>query len=539
MKKIIFLLLFSSTVNAGEIDPSIAGLCRNISLLANIASQYTPTFQIAISPAPPYTGIVTGLTQRTNVMVEFCDFVNDFQNYEGQNKIRLSKNYLNTLTANKWRDHSDQFDRTWDLVDSAYDFETGEQRKGYIGSDQANRDINDYIKETREYRERNFNSEDAQSDAAKNRQIELTEIAKSARETAVLTEATNCPDAENNPNYRNIYESKIKPQVKIRDADTDNANYFKEKLLEVGPRFTDNISQMDEFFNDLYRLERVGVSFDVQNLKKTDTSLIPSTVRKDADGKPKQNKKDLTRTYQKFTAKVSDMAFTNFIQKWSPQWQYWIKIQYLTKTSIYGLVGAQEKIEAEFRDLTAECRESILMAGMNPDQANYELEYDKRVENCRKNTEVDQKKTENLIHYYTIQYQNALYRKQKAIAEIWNVESEYLGTSRFISMNGNDDSKNFRQEDVKCAQNLEPSEMKVLKTKLQNANVKNREIIAKNMMKKTMRMQEKNKSQEEYSKDMTERSKFTQKKMDDEKMARTSTGTVLVPVRGTPGSNKK
>lgn len=536
---LIFLFCFKAyATEVGEVDPAIAGVCHNISLLANIASQYTPTYQIAVSPAPPYTGIVVGLTQRTNVMVDFCNFVNDFQTLGTQGKVRLSKNMLNDLTANKWKEHSDQFDRTWDLADSAYDFESGERREGYLGSAQADRDLNDYVKETRGYVDRSFNSEDAQSDSAKNRQIDLAEIAKNARDGAILKEATQCPDAENNPNYRNIYDKDIRPQVKIRDADTENAAYFKEKLIQIGTKFLNNVGEMDEYFNDVYALESRGITFDVQILKRTDTSVVPSKTRKNADGTPKQNPKELSRIYQKFTAKIFDNMFTNFSQKWNGKWQDWIRYTYLTKTSIYGLLGAQERIEAEFRDLSAECRESILMAGMTPDQANYELEYDKRNERCKNSTEVDQKKSENLLQYYATQYQNALYRKQQATAKIWSVESEILRINRFISKNNNTDVSSFREEDIKCTQTLEPSEMKLLAVKQRNVLVKSKEIIAKNMMKKTIRMQEKQRSQKEYSKDIAERAKFTQKKMNDEQRARENTGTVVSPIRGTPGANK-
>lgn len=537
MRKLFLSLLFLPFFSYGaEVDPTVANLCENIDKIGTLAQIYEPTMMTVISPVPPYTGLVMGVISKTSVIVDFCNFVNDMQTQDTTSKVFRTKQFTNDLTGRKWDSHFQQAEDTFNFSQSVYDFENNESRKGYLESEQGNRELNDFVKTTQVYVDKNFNGNDADKEAAQINQQEINSFSKLITKRAVINEATTCPSLEDKPNYRKIYEKEIQPQEKILEKAENDIEFYEQKLNELGPKFLE-FSEQDIYFANLDKLKRAGVGLDVAITKKNEESVKAGKTL-DSNGVPKKKRIAIAREVQTYTVKSEDTLFSNFIEKYSPVWQKWIKLTYLTNTKTYGLFYAQEKIESELRDFSYECRESDVMAGYE-NYPNYETLLDKRMKNCKENLTIDEKNSENLLDFYIKKYKEALYRKYSSVSKIWTAESLYFGRNRFVSANGkNSAATTYQAENIQCSDTLSAIEMKKLNLEQSSTNAELRESILKNKMKQNIMKQDSINQHKKIMKEVSQRNEYVENQSTSTRKSLKKEGTLMIPIRG-GGSNGK
>lgn len=537
MKKLILSLLFLPLFSyGGEVDPTVANLCENVDKIGSLAQIYEPTTMVVFSPVPPYTGIVSGLISKTSVIVDLCNFVNDMQTLEGNSKIFRSKNFLNDLTAKKWDAHFQQAEDTFNFGQNIYDMEDNESRKGYLESEQGSRDLNYFLASTKNYVDKNFNGSDADQESAQSQQQEINNLSRLITKKAIINEATNCPSLEDKPNYKNIYEKEIQPQEKILTKADEDVEFFKQKLSELGVKFL-SFSDQDIYFANLDQLSRSGISMQVTLSKVNEESIKPGKV--DSNGKPKRKKIAVSREVQSYTVRVEDTLFSNFIEKYSPLWQKWIKYTYLSNTKTYGLFFAQEKIESEFRDFSYECRESEIMAGYEQ-YSNYDVLLDKRLKQCKENLVIDEKTTENLLDFYLKKYKEAMYKQKNSVAKIWTLESTYFGRNRFVSSNGkNSAATSYQQENIQCSDTLSAAQLKKLDLEQTNNTVALRESILKSKMKQNILRKEEISQQKKVMKEASQRNAFIENQSNATRKIYKGQGTLIMPTKPGGSSNQK
>lgn len=533
---IIFLISFRAF--SGEVDPSIAKLCENIDKIGTIAQTYENVIMTVASPVAPYTGLVYQMISKTHIIVDMCDFVNSYQSLDTEDRIRLTKNYTNTLTANKWDEHFQQADSTWNLANNIYDFESGEQRKGYIESPQGVRALYEFQKSSEDYYDRNFNSRDAESTEAQSKQQEADELAKLIAKNSIISEATNCPSLENAPNYKKIFEKDIKPPEEVKRKAEEDMAYYKQKILDMGSMFLENQYSLDIYASDVNQFDNQGVKLTVNISEKNIPSTKPGT--KDSKGVPKVKKINITQEVQTYSVQLFEDVFRKFVDVYGKEWQKWVRIKTLTDTTNYGLFFAEEKLTAELRDLSYECREQKLMEGSNPESITYGPLLEKKLKDCKENIKIDEKSAENLIEYFVTNYKNARYRQQSSIAKIWNVESDQFGRNRFVSNIGKNSAvTSFQQQEVKCSENLTVSQMEKLQLDQSTNTVKLREMILKNKIKQTTMKQDAINEATKLSKEANLRRDLVEHKAAEDKRNMKKAGTMIVPIRGVPGSKSK
>lgn len=524
MKYYFYLIIFISNVALAQyddLDPTVSKLCANVDKIQTLAQIYEPTLMIAASPVPPFTGVVWGMIAKTNVVVDLCNFVNDYQTLGTQGKIRLTKNYTNTLTANKWDDHFKQAESTWNFAENAYDFENGESRPGYLQSAQAGRDISDFTKSSQEYYDRNFNK-----DARAEQNAQVAELTQVIAQKALINNATLCPETENNPNYKKIYEKEIKPQEAIMDAAVPDIEYFKQKLIDAGTKFVNSQGELYDYIAMVENMEKYGVSSSVTVSTKVEETTKPG--RLDTKGKPTVKKVAKTREVQSYSVQLDDQMFQKFVDKYSDQWKSWVKITSLTKTTEVGLFFVEDRLTKELRDISYECRESKLMSGVSQESKGYDQLYEKKKNECENNLVVNEKNTENIVSYFVSNFKNALYKKNKAKAVIWTIESDLLGVNRFSSQNGKNSAvSNINSDNVKCSEELTAAQLDKLEMAQQSNNLKLKEIILKNKIKQAeMR---KNEAQTNYQafEESKRRDRFIAQKKKEADKKRKSSGTLI------------
>lgn len=524
-----FIILFSQLVfgQYQDPDPTIAKLCSNIDKIQSIMQVYEPTYQIVTSPVPPFTGLVYGVVAKTNVVVDLCNFVNDFQTLNTQGKMRLSKNYTNTLTANKWAAHFEQAENTWSLADNAYDFENGESRPGYMGSAQANRDLNEFMVTSKEYYSTHISKEKQAEDNAT-----VAELTKTIANNSILANAVNCPDTSENPNYKKIYEKQIQPEEKIIAEAEPDIDYYKQQLFDIATKFLINQSDLYDYESNLNLLEKIGINVSVSVSSKVEETTKPG--RLDSSGKPKIKKVAITRPVHTYASELNAAVFQKFLDLYSEKWKEWITYMRLTKTSEVGLFNVEEKLTRELRNVYYECREAKLMAGVKPESSGYDVLLSKKTKDCQENLNIDEKTASNLIDYYVSNYKNALYKKFKAKAAIWTIESDLLGINRYSpDANGkNSPTANFQSENIKCSDELSAAQMDKIDLAQKNNTLKFKEIIATNRAKQLKMAQSKKEAEASYLKQLKQKNEFSKTLKERESKKQTKTGIILMTPKG-------
>lgn len=491
----------AQAVNLGPF--SIArDFCEQVQQLAPILNSYS----MVQWPVVGFPGITMGLAQNTSALLDFCNYIMQVEQLGTQDAIFFTGNYLNTLTDNRWGHHLEMADKTWNLANTVYDFEAGGMRKGAMTSASTHREINDYMKTSYSWYNKSFNGRDAQLKTRGEREQEMNQFAGAAYRRAILNEALNCPSGDGNKNYEKIYATEIKPQEIKRDEANDDITFIRGKLMEMGPRFMNNQTDLQKFIGGVERMMTQGVAYKVGTKKKTEQTTKPGAI--DAKTKkPSQAKVNISKDTQVWTTQTFTEVFNDFKTAWGDNWASWVKSQYL-QDSRGLLTNARERQEAQFIDLNYECNATRLMRGVDTDRADYEKLQEERYQKCLTDTAMNQKKAENLLVYYTDQLAQNLKKMKDANAKIWTAESWYLGTMRAV--NTKDSTEGYQQEQVACGQNLEPAEMSKLQLKQQSVNNEYSEMTAKQVMKQTSMMEMEAKANADQLEEIKKRQAFSE-----------------------------
>jgi len=490
MKKLIFIFAFllinlpqkSSAVNIGGLSVTVS-FCQNIQKLGSILNSYTQVQW----PTTGAVGVTVGVLQNESAVMVMCDYIIQLQNMDTTQAIFYSASTLNKLTDNKWKEHLDQADRTWNIANTLYDFENGESRKGTLESASTHRELDEYIKDSRQWASKTFNGKDADVRTRMQRENDMNAFSQAAYQRAIIKEMISCPEPTDNKNYANIYKNKIKPLEGPRDIAQEDYMFFKERLLEMGPRFMGNETDLKAYVELVEKMENNGVGYKISDTTISETTTKNSKTAKDTNGKPVKEKSTISRPIQVFEARLNDTVFSSFKEKYSEAWKSFVNGKIISN-GIDGLLNDPvAKFQKEFVNLNYECSERKIMSGYDINKQDYYLEYDKRRAECEAQVIVDQKKAESLISYYTDKLKESLYSFKSKNAQIWTTESKELKRTRVVTTAS---QGSFTQEQVSCAQDLTPAEMDKLMLKQQSVNNDFTEMLAKETMKQNIREEE-------------------------------------------------
>ena len=461
--------------------------CQNFSKMSALLN----SFQIVQWPVAGFPGIVMGVTQRTSVLHDVCDFMNQLAQLDGVNAIFFSANYLNELTGAKWDHHLKQADRTWNLANSIYDFDNGGMRPGALTSESTAREMNDWMEQTYSWHQKTFNNKEVYIKHRTERESEMQNFSRASYQRAVLQDAVNCPTPPDNTDYKKIYDKQVKNQEQKRDDAKEDLDFFKQQLYYMGPHFMNNDAEMKEYSDGLERLLRDGVTYkrDAAS-KRVDTSK--KTKDKDSQGHVIEKKQKLSQVYYKYGTQTDSKLWNDFKKRWGERWTTWVAAKWSSSGSFGALTGAgADRVEEEFKDLSSECNPSRLSRGLNPESPRFDADRAKLIEDCKESVKMNQKKAANLFEYYVSQIQNALYNFKSSNAAIWSVESQYAGIHRLVSVKSQEDNggANFQQETVSCSDKLSAGEMQLVEIKQQNVNNALTEQIAKESIKQSTMME--------------------------------------------------
>jgi hypothetical protein len=514
----------AKAVDLGPLSVTI-GFCQQIDKVAAIVNSFT----VVQWPTNGVPGVTTGLLSQTSVVMDFCTYITQMEQLDTTQAIFYTGNYLNQLTGLKWDDHLKQADATWNILNTVYDFEDGSTRQGAFESASTYQQMNDYIKDTYKWSNKTFNNRDAELKTRGQRESDMNRLASLAYQRSILKEMTNCPVPQDK-DYSKVYTNIIDPQTKKKEDAEEDYLFYKEKLLSMGPKFLDNETEMQRFVDQIEALETTGMTYTI---KAGDISIASTKVdpkKKDAKGKPIQNKTTLTRKYQDFSVSISDRMYSDFNSQYSDRWKSFVSNSVIAGGSFGLLDSPQERIEKDYKDLSYECNPRKLMQGYDTNSGTYDQDLAKKKTQCEEQVQMSQKQVESLLAYYVNQMKGSLYIMKSANAIIWTTESREMGRTRVVTP-GQKAEAGFQQEQVKCSESLTPAEMDKLSLKQQSVNNEMNEMLyqetQKQTMLKEMEMSSKADAMKEYS---IRRDQIERKSQENEKEREIS--PTITPPRG-------
>lgn len=535
MKKYILAIittLFMSqsfAINIGGLAVTVS-FCQNIQKLGSIVNSYTQVQW----PTGGAVGVTQGVLQNTSAVMVMCDYIMKLESLNTTQAIFYTASTLNDMTGKKWDAHLQQADRTFNIAHSLYDFEKGDIRKGALESASTHRELNEYIKETRQWSSKTFNGEDADVRTRAQRENDMQRFAGVAYQRAIIKEMVSCPEPTDDKNYAEIYKNKIKPLEKQQQRHQEDYMFFKERLLFMGPKFMGNDKEMQEYIALIEKMENNGVWYDPETIYLNEETVKVSQTAKGSDGYPLKEKQTLKREAQVFTAKTTDSIFNDFKSKYAESWKSFVAGQ-IIGNGISGILDdPTARFQRDFVNLNYECQDRRLMEGIDSENRNYYQILEQKKAECIAKVKMDQKQAESLISYYTNKLKDSLFLFKQTNAKIWTIESKELKRTRVVTKST---AGNFQQEQVSCSQSLTPAEMDKLMLKQQSVSNELNEMLVKEAIKQNIREEEEKKQRDKINQEMAIRTMVIEEKAKRREKERNTVQQISAP-RGGIGVKK-
>lgn len=499
----------AEAVPLGPFDVTIE-LCQNIQLISNVINSYAN----AAFPVTGQPGFVMMVVQRTNPLLDLCNFIVQLKNSDTTEAIFLTAEKLNDVTEQKWNDYLRLSKRTYSIANSFYDFNSGKKRKGTVEAESLAYELGDFYRQVVDL------STGQNPDAVRRRQEhdrQIAEFSQAARERAILKEGTDCPAGQPNaPDYEAKVTSDYAPNELIK-AQTDNdIAYYKSRLIDLGGDFLDKVEDVATYQNDVTNLFVLGVYYAVKESNQ-DTQTVKPTGKKNADETAEKKAVPLKQTIQTFNALTDEKVFSTFKQKYESRYRSYAAEQWDKYAKV---PGAEFLAKEKFKQLAMECNETKLMAGysnLSPDE--YERKKLEKFKECEKNTQVTRETALGLMSNLLSKLKTTLQKNKQAQSAMWTFESKYLGRKRSISR---DKSGNSFQESVVCAKSPELIDLELIQAKQQAVNASYNETIAKESLKESMVRDEEMAKQKELAREVQIKSKVLEKKQEEQLNAEVS-----------------
>jgi hypothetical protein len=531
-------LLVSTTVYAVNVPSGMIRFCEQVSRISNILASYT-YIQWPVVGVP---GITAGLSSRTSVILELCDYVQQLQQLETADAIFLTGQVLNQMTDNRWEHHLNFAESTWSLAQNAYDFENGEFRKGALESEAFHQEMNAYMNDSYYWYNKTFNGQEKTLKDRAQRESDMREIANTSYERATLEEALDCPDSSeaSNVNYGQVYDSKIRPKIEPMEEAKEEAEFYFSQLLLMGPYFMNNEADHKKY---VFRVEAMfynGVTYNVQTRRRQD-STTKFTANKNqgqagAEAEPKTQQ--VERQYQVFSPKVQQNLFQTFRQEYEGKWSSYVSQRVVSKGFDDLLDDPRQHIQEEFIDLDYECAQFKLMRGIDSSRGDYDQLFLQRRRQCEQRIILNEQKIANLLIYYTNRLQITLQQWKSQQYEIYNIRSREMGET--IVMTASGDKGDIRKEKVSCVSGnkMSASTMMKLNAKINSNNAKINEQLAADTKKLLIAQENERKEKIEVAREAAIREEFSERRSRQLQEA-SSTSAISSPMGQSAASPEK
>lgn len=527
LASLILPLREAKAVPLGPFDVTLE-LCQNIQFVTNIINAWSQ----AAFPVTGQPGFVMMVVQRTNPIMDVCNFMNQLKNASTTEAIFLTAEKLNDVTEKKWNDYLRLSKRTYSIANSVYDLNTGKKRKGTVVGTAMAQELGDFYRQVvdlstgqnpdavnKRNREAEAERIKVQGDLEKQKEKErkIAEFAQIARDRAILKEGTNCPGGiPKAPDYEEKVKGEYQPWV-IQKANTDtDVAFTKSQLIDFGGVLFNEVEAVAGYQDDVQKLFVLGVSYVVKQ-KENKVKTVRPTGKTNADDTAEKKEEDLKQVVQEFRVKVNKGVFSKFIQKYDPRFRKWAAAEW---DKYSGHPDGKLILKEQYKRLAYFCGESELRKEYKytNNTEPYETKKIELYKRCEERVQVTRDAFINLMSDLVKNLEDVLTKNKDAQAKLWSFESEHLGRQRSISQT---QTGNTFQEEVVCIKQPEAIDLEMIQAKQQAVNARYNEVMASEVLKDSMLRDQEIEKQKELAEEIRIKRQVIEKKNEEESKAQT------------------
>lgn len=482
MKTFMLMFLFAITLNpgakAGNIGPFDVDLafCEDAQQLASLTNAWQ-TVQYPVAGMP---GIVFGINQNTNQVLEYCKYLIQMEQLTQSRSMNTTINVLNKMTDSRWAEEMSFIQNTWDVANSNYNFKNPRNRKASLNGARINSSLKKMVKSYSAVKKKYDPVEDAN----------MVQLAEAAQKRAVLSEMISCPKPENpDKDYGKVYETEIQPLEEAVELGESNASFYQGRLLAIGMMMLDPYTYKD-FEKEVYSLIPNALPYNIET-KPENVDTVVKTGEKTGDGNAETKTETIQRNVQSVTVNENSKIVREFRDKWSPIWLAYIqKRQASIESTSSGRSQdlARMNFENDMRRTIFDCPPSLVDEESNHKYRKSKIlkeplanqAFRENMNKCVSNTRVNVGAASQSFDQFIRKYTSHSSDYRRAQAQYWSLQSKYLGVN--VSIN-NTKPEGVMREEVQCSDKLSMADMQTLSNEMQQVNLSQNEIIAQSSMK--------------------------------------------------------
>lgn len=476
----------NETVNIGPLSVNLQW-CQKYQNLAAIMSSIT---NVRL-PVNGGLGMTMGFIQTDNPIVAFCDYMIGLQRLSGIDAIFFTADTANRVFELKKDQELGLMRDFYDLSSTAYSFESGEFNKEKVFTPQYARRMDQFYRNVGDYYDENIaeNSSEAMNvQTRRERERDMQRLARLAQRRQTLEENISCSDPEkrSGPNYAKIAGEINKLNEEVRDNDL-MAMEYERVLSNMLVKLSNNVEEHTKYRRLISDITQLGLAFTSRTANFTENSFVREEVSNRGSDpladRTKEVKKKVEQKYQIVSVRVDQSYLERANQEVGERWNSYVK-----SAALSSLSKSKEDIEEEFKSMSAECGNAVLVKNNNLDYEdpdfNYKLKRFK--EECEKNSRV---RTSNAGGLFNENLQRLFeFRKneREAKAKIYTLESQHLGVFRDFSVAERQDKAwedSYSRTEVTCSDTPSMAMMQRQQVELEKTNLSANMIIAEQLTK--------------------------------------------------------
>lgn len=486
MKLITMLLLFSISSFA-----SIEKACDDYDKIAAVIEPYSEQAWTGISATPsgPVPTITFFTVSMRQPILDFCRYVKTMQRLDTIGQVSSTADYANKLTGGIYNEDINFLQETLSLGSAVNNhFAKGDKDRR---NDMAiHRKLNRYLRVQEQYFKNDKNNQEDQFETRDRRESKMQRMVRNSNRISGIDKVSRCKQGELTPSEDEIkeYEENIFPLYQIVEENEDEVVYHLNQLQTMGVKFNVGYQDFKDYQAKLLNLISNGVVYTRSNTKYEykDTYKL---------GKPEKIK----ARYYDYSIQINSKLFENFLKLYSDKWISFVDYE-VTQTSRGLLNDPRSRVNNQFRELSHECRRSKIewqVRRSNPQlkfqergNANFDRAVETKIATCKSGLKTPANKAVNLFNTYVNALRFHLVAQKQTEAKIWGYESKNMGNHRSVaSVQTSTEVGDITTEKVACDSPLNFTESTRGKLEAQASIIESREMIAEEMMTKTLMME--------------------------------------------------
>lgn len=569
-----------STVNLGNFGAKAKGICDNIQKIGAIVN----AFQIINWSVIGAPAVVLGMAQRDTPLMEFCSYITQLDQLNTEDAIFFSANYLNELTNAKAEEQISWARNTWTLKNSIQDGNLDRLSKdpssfsnnvGFVAAYAS--ELNDWMDSTYYISGKTFGKGGEHLGTRSEREMEMRMIAEESAKSALYSSAANCANADKLSNKQRgkeitEYKNKLDKHKKMMDKEQEAVDFYSDKMRKMTAKFSHSQANQKEYLDMIDDLRTKSIRYRTPTLTKDKyKTMMPVeenrggkvTYKRNKTGEVIYKEKQVERVAYIYRLEFDDALVEKIKETLSTKWKNYVLSNLKSKGSLAiawggteGSLDAWDEVEEEFVDRDREkekqreaetenlnftCSEKRvqeergLVRAPNESQDRFNVRVKIEVERCLKNQKITIGEAKNLMTFYVQQTMNSLRKMRLSEAEIWTLESKYLGRNRLIPVTKNETASAL---EAKCDDKLEPGQILELQMKQQAITNKMLSNLAKNDSQRRVKEDLVEQREREQAKELHDRRAHSEART-SENAKNLREGTSMFSVKGMPSGNQK